>query len=215
MSLFSPDLHRFVILLRYGLIPGIYVHGKMNTFQNQPQGTESWTLRNDRNTPACQCVGLLSSAHRFPIVTTPSWAVLVLCSQVQDWLQLTVIGLSPVLSIAPYAWSSHHAWPWFFFVVLRCGLRYFMYLCFQSRCFTVSGTLPVHFPLGSPSLLCLFWFQAAILISTSQVTRIIDVRHQNPAQHWSFNAEKSHNSCSIWFQVCCSSCLEHCLRQQG
>jgi hypothetical protein len=96
------------------------------------------------NTPVCQYVGLLSSAYQFPTGTTSSLAVLILCSQVQDSLQLTVIGLIPVLSIAPYAWSSQQHW-WFFLVVLLCELRYFKYSCFQRRWFYASATLTIHF----------------------------------------------------------------------
>jgi hypothetical protein len=90
---------------------------------------------------------------------------------------------------------GHHtnADDFLFLVALGCELRCWY---IQSKWFSDSATLPVHFPLGSPSLICLAWLLAEILlISASQVTKIIDMSHQQPGQHWSFNTDKSHNCC--------------------
>jgi hypothetical protein len=60
----------------------------------------------------------------------------------------------------------------------------------QSRCSTAWTTPSVHFPLVNlktdvSQTLCSGWPQTAILlISASQVARIIDVSHRCPAQFW-------------------------------
>jgi hypothetical protein len=83
---------------------------RWTVLRNQLHGTESSNLRNDRNVPLCQCVCLLlSSFQQFPIVSTPSVAVLSSCRRASE--QKPPQGTSCPLFTGPRLTSVYSHWP--------------------------------------------------------------------------------------------------------
>jgi hypothetical protein len=145
------------------------MHAKMNSFEKSAPWY--WELKPQKWKDHPFMSMCLSPSFQFSTVSHCQHSFCSCSQQLQEgkWAETTRGDFSSSIH-SPRLTSVYSHWPQpctlyrtlcmvitpmlltFFLVALGCELRF---SCIQTKYFTDSATLPVHFPLGSPSLICL------------------------------------------------------------